>query len=294
MQSVYKKSMSRNPVSGGVRSRLASGALKKRAKENCQMAKATLLAGQSRLVTTRELAKIPTPEPTDTWTPVPHHIVPEVITDLVKEREWGFVDNKNPFQISVTPDNLKMFGVTKVAIPGVQMDAEMQMAIGFRNSHNRTMALRIAVGTSVMVCDNLMITGDLQVRREHTRFIDPRMVLEQAFDRIPEASKRLMEWMVNMRGVNMGAEGGVSFLAEAVEAGALPIGDFMDARRELFLSLEGNNEQIGHRGTLWAAYQTITAQWRDHSLNRTQGYSENLNKLVFSRYPKLAKIAEGA
>jgi hypothetical protein len=57
-----------------------------------------------------------------------------------------------------------MFGVTKITIPGI-LDAEAQLAIGFRNSHDKSMAVRIAVGASVMVCDNMLITGDINIRR---------------------------------------------------------------------------------------------------------------------------------
>lgn len=134
-------------------------------------AKATLTG--SRLVTLKELEAIPTPERTETWKPVPHIVVPRLIDSMVDERSWSFVDPENRYQFAVSKEGDKLFGVTKVVIPGVDVGDEFQMAIGFRNSHDKTLALRIAVGASVFVCDNLIITGDMQVRRIHTGGIDP-------------------------------------------------------------------------------------------------------------------------
>ena len=45
----------------------------------------------------------------------------------------------------------------------------MGLALGFRNSYDRSMALGIAVGASVFVCDNLALTGDITIMKKHTR-----------------------------------------------------------------------------------------------------------------------------
>lgn len=248
-------------------------------------AKATLLAhtGTS-VVTLDHLKTIEVPPATDTWTPVPHITIPQGITEMVQSRGWSFIDpENNRFQVAVTKDGDKMFGVTKITIPDI-LDAEAQLAIGFRNSHDKSMAVRIAVGASVTVCDNMLITGDINIRREHTSRISVMDVLERAFDQIPAAAQAMFGWLNDLKDRQLKAEAGVALLAEAVERKALPIGDFMDARSSFLASYEGANPIINHPGTVWSAYQAVTEQFKKHALSRTQEYTINLNTLVRERY----------
>jgi len=45
---------------------------------------------------------------------------------------------------------------------------DMGLAIGFRNSYDKSMAVGIAIGASVFVCDNLALSGQITVLRKHT------------------------------------------------------------------------------------------------------------------------------
>ena len=246
-------------------------------------AKAVLTGHGTRAVTVKELAKIKTPKATETWKPTPHVEFPEMISDMVVKNGWKFIEPENPFTLTVTKDNAKLFGVTKIIIPGMVMDEDYQLAIGFRNSHDKTLARRIAVGANVIVCSNLMITGDIQVRRIHSINNSTLEAIEAAFEMIPKAAKQLFGWMDNLRTLKISTEAGVAFLADAVEAKALPIPDFMTARESFLKACEQNNPAIKYGNTLWAAYQAVTEQYRDRSLRTNQIFSQNLNKLVETR-----------
>lgn len=236
------------------------------------------------LVTPEELALVPTPAATDTWRPVPHIEVVNTIREMVAGHGWGFVNPDNPFDLAVTETGTKLFGVTTVAIPGYT-DAEknMQLAIGFRHGNDKELAFKVAAGSKVFICSNLIITGDIQITRKHTSGIDIREVLERAFERIPGAAKRLFGWMNNLREMPITVEAGVTLLAEAVEAGALPISDFMTARKAFLLANQGMNPEIEAGGTYWAAYNAVTAQYKKHGLQTNQGYSAALNALFVSK-----------
>jgi len=251
--------------------------------ENTKEAKATLChSGGSQLVTLAQLAELPTPEPTKTWKPIPHADVPTIITDLVTEHGWhyaGSIDD-NPFKISVTPNGNKMFGVCQLVVPGVlEGETDFGLAIGFCNSHDKSMSLQVVVGTNVFICDNMIINGDFKVRREHTSGIDPIESLRKAFGYIPEIAGSFTDWFGGMRNRHIDADEGIGFLAKCVEHKALPIGDFMDARSN-FLNGFLSDLDIQHGGTMWSAYQAVTAQWKKHSLMQLPVYSHNLNELV--------------
>ena len=237
----------------------------------------------TKLVTLKELRAFPVPKPTDTWHPIPHADVVKVVEELVQERGWAFArDGSNRFSLAATTNGSKFFGVTDIVIPQISGDSEFGLALGFRQSYNKTVALKVAVGTNVFVCDNMMITGDIMVRREHTVHIDARAVVNQLLDRVPEASKSTSKWFSQLRHVKMGRAEGVDFLANCVEAGALPMVDFMEAR-SVFLGTTDSPDPAfhpAHMGTLWAAYQSVTLTWKHHSLLRNQNYSASLNEVI--------------
>jgi len=240
--------------------------------------------GGTKSVTVVDLMAVPTPKSTKTWIPVPHADVPLAIERLVKDRGWDFVDPDNKFDIVTTQNDIKMFGVTKIVIPGVAVDSEFQMAIGFRNSHNKSIALRIAIGVNVLVCSNMIISGDIQVRREHVMNINPLAVIGAAFDQIPDAATRLTRWFSDLRSIRLVEADGIAFLATAVEVGALPIANFMDARGSFIEAVRNESGTVLHGETVWAAYQSVTEQFKKHSLYQTQAYSTKLNALVDNKF----------
>jgi len=242
---------------------------------------ATLLAhGDTKEVELDRLWEIETPEPTKTWTPVPHRIIPETLTQLIFEKGWDFANHDRPYRVAINDEGTRLFGVTEVKIPGIE-DEDYGIAIGFRNSHNKTMAARIAIGQAVFVCDNMAFTGDIQIRRQHVGFVDVRAILTQAVDRIPEAAQSMNGWFGEMRQIPVERDRGVSLLASAVEAGALPLQDFMRARERYLNSFEGVDDvQIEHAGTLWAVYQSVTFQWKHRSMLQVPVYNDKLNTLM--------------
>lgn len=242
----------------------------------------------SHLVTLDELRTYSTPEPTKTWRPVAHADIPDMIAKAILAAGWHFTGTDDPvrpeFQLSVTENGTKMFGITKIGIPGLLEGEEFGLALGFRNSHDKSIAFQLVIGTDVFVCDNMMFSGGFKVRREHTINISVSEVIEGTFREIPSATEKLGGWFGGLRQLPMGSDEGVSFLARAVEVKALPIGDFMNAR-SIFLGSFKSEErtQIQHGGTMWSVYQAITAQWKKHSPMQIPEYSRNLNALVLGK-----------
>lgn len=236
----------------------------------------------AKIATLEQLREIPTPEGTNTWKPIPHVVVPELIDKMVEERGWGFADEQNKYQFTVSKEGARMFGVTKVIIPGVDTGDEFQMAVGFRNSHDKTVALRIAIGTHVLVCDNMMITGDIQVKRIHWNSVDPEEAMIEAFDLIPGAAQQLSAWFGGLREIEMNGSEGVALLASCVEKTALPISSFMDARNSFLEAFRGDSETIQHGKSAWGVYQAVTQQYKQRNIFQLQYYSTRLNEIFSS------------
>ena len=71
---------------------------------------------------------------------------------------------------------------------GWDPDNDHGLAIGMRNTHDKSFAASLVAGTRVFVCDNLGFNGEVMLSRLHTRFIArdlPRLVTD-AFSKIIE------------------------------------------------------------------------------------------------------------
>ena len=95
---------------------------------------------------------MPTPLPTETHRPIPHHEVVQALIETLGFRHIGVVQD----EYAVSPDGMKMFGV-------LDLETEIQgcrFAIGIRNSHDKTMRLALTCGYRVFVCSNMAFSGD--------------------------------------------------------------------------------------------------------------------------------------
>jgi hypothetical protein len=128
-----------------------------------------------------ELASLPTPDPTETWKPVPHY-------DLV----CSLVEGLGKHEIQITReeyatsgnDHARFFGVLDLVIPGLKQP-DYAMALGIRGSNDRSMAIQATAGARVFVCDNLAFSGDsgtIVLRKKHTSRLDLSAVVPPAID----------------------------------------------------------------------------------------------------------------
>lgn len=236
----------------------------------------------SERITVNDLATIPTPEPTATWKPIPHFDIPNMIENSILARHWQFADPKNKFDLAVTPDNRRLFGVANLVIPGNEYNNEFGLAMGFCNSHDKTLALRLAAGTRVFVCDNLTISGDIKFTRRHTTGLDIQELIDEALGQIPEAAQVESIWYKQLQTIHISQEAGIAYLATAVAAKALPLTSFLDARAIWMGQHESPDPAFhpAHEGTLWAAYQAITLQWRGTSLPNIQQHTAKLHEIT--------------
>jgi len=119
----------------------------------------TLHAG-ARAVSYDELRASPTPTPTDSHLPVPHHEIVELARYTL-----GFYGHEIAEEHhALMPDGMRYFGLmTLRSAYGSYTDV-----IGLRNSHDKSFPIGIAFGSRVFVCDNTAFSGEHVIRRKHT------------------------------------------------------------------------------------------------------------------------------
>jgi len=116
----------------------------------------------SNLVTRDELDTVPIPEATDSYQPVSHYVLANTLATIGQDLLRGYALSRE--QYGLARQGQQMFAIQTYS----RENSEMGLSIGFRNSYDKSMAVGIAIGASVFVCDNLALTGDITVLKKHT------------------------------------------------------------------------------------------------------------------------------
>jgi hypothetical protein len=112
-----------------------------------------------------DLALIPVPEASPTYTPVPHFDLARSLTTIAQDMLRGFELSSERFEVARLGN--QMFATLSFS----NSDANMKLTVGFRNSYDKSLALGIAIGSQVIVCSNLMFVGDITVLKRHSKNI---------------------------------------------------------------------------------------------------------------------------
>jgi Domain of unknown function (DUF932) len=110
------------------------------------------------------LKALETPPATDTWTPIPHYDLVVALEGQLKARGISIVKERFAVQ------KAKLFGVIDT---DYQVTEEGGAAIGIRTANDKSLALQLAIGYRIFICDNMAFHGDLiALRRKHTANLD--------------------------------------------------------------------------------------------------------------------------
>ena len=104
-----------------------------------------------------------TPPPTDTHFPIPHARILELAVDGLERQGLHVVESEH----ALAHDGDRYFGLLQLR-NGAQ-DGDFGLVAAIRNTHDRTYAASMALGSHVFVCDNLAFSGEVTFARKHTR-----------------------------------------------------------------------------------------------------------------------------
>lgn len=112
--------------------------------------------------TKADLASVPVPDATESYHPVPYgRFIEEVELHVPR-----FGLNVRSSQFALAREGGQMFGVLTCG-NGVP-DRDYALAIGVRNSYDRSLAVGLTLGSRVFCCDNLAFSGEVTMHRKHT------------------------------------------------------------------------------------------------------------------------------
>jgi hypothetical protein len=154
-----------------------------------------LLHGSGNSATLEEVRAIPLPLATRTYQPVSHEYLSKMLVEMAEHLLPSFTRAVSHYGLA--SEGNKMFGVHTFK----SSNTSMGLSIGFRNSYDRSMSVGIAVGASVMVCDNLALCGDITILRKHTRNVirDMQTLALAGIYRSQKAYSQILEDAETMR-----------------------------------------------------------------------------------------------
>lgn len=147
-----------------------------------------------REVTLNDLATLEAPQSTSTWFPIPHFEVWAAASKAL--RSAGYEIGKQRF--SVSHRNHRFFGILDLQS---QILDDVSLAVGIRNSTDKSFPIGFACGSRVFVCDNLAFTSEIVVSKKHTRFGVERYVegLSKAVASLGQYQEAHARWIDRLR-----------------------------------------------------------------------------------------------
>jgi hypothetical protein len=112
--------------------------------------------------TKADLASVPVPDPTDSYVPVPYARFVEEVELHVPRFGLAIEDER----FALARDGSQMFGV--LTCTNGHGARDYALAIGLRNSYDRSIAVGLVAGSRVFCCDNLAFSGEAAMHRKHT------------------------------------------------------------------------------------------------------------------------------
>jgi hypothetical protein len=206
--------------------------------------------------TKQTLLNAPVPQQTRTYKPVSHVQLMDLTMQGIEKA--GFTLDREMY--SAARDGAIANG--RFTIRNV-MDKEMQLEVGWQNSYDKSLTLKFAIGTRIMVCQNGCVFGDYGAfKKKHVGEIQtfaPHAITEyikgagEVFRKMQEQRDRMKEIEVSRR-------------TQAELIGRMMLEEqFIQSTQLNIISRELNNPTFdyGAPGSMWELYQFTTQAMRE-------------------------------
>jgi hypothetical protein len=113
--------------------------------------------------TRADLASVPVPDETSSYTPIPYaRLLEEIELQLPR---FGLTVTDEQFGLA--REGSQLFGV--LTVQNGNNAADWSLTLGLRSSYDRSLSVGLVAGYRVTVCDNLSFNGEVESTRKHTR-----------------------------------------------------------------------------------------------------------------------------
>lgn len=159
------------------------------------------LSHKNPLVTHEQLKALPEPRARGSvHNPIPHHLLVSALR--VEAMERGYDVRRE--ELALGMNGSALFGVLDLMPSGVVVAEDRGLSLGFRNSVNSTLSIKVVAGTRVFVCDNLALSGDLiALQRRNTKGLDLEVALAEGFNKFLQHSSALDRQIMRLQAASI-------------------------------------------------------------------------------------------
>lgn len=164
------------------------------------------------LVEYDELKTIPTPAPVGRWHPVGHSTVLDTVVGTLTGAGYTIKSQA----LAVARDGKRFFGTLDLSTP---LSDGVALAVGIRNSTDKSFPLGFAAGSRVFVCSNLSFNAELLVKRKHTRLAVGRWNNEigGAVEKLPTFAAAEQTRITRLKALELTDDQALAFIIRAME-----------------------------------------------------------------------------
>jgi len=252
-----------------------------------------------------DLGKVALPEKTDSYIPVHHQELAEMIknsaTELLrqplKSESYALArDGQRMFGMQVYGEDRKCetckgYGTVDESLAAVLTSHECPnckgtgwepdefgLAVAFRNSYDKSMSIGIALGFNVFLCDNLAINGEVRMIRKHTKNVWEQVdkeLVHTLYRKRPEMEIRFREDVSLYKSTTLGIKEGYEFLGLCAGVKVLSPTQMSVALNEW--RKVGPDDQFG---TCWQLYNAVTFALKSTPVHRVLEAHQQLHQLM--------------
>ena len=221
--------------------------------------------------TKADLAAVPVPEPTESYHPVPYgRFVEEVELHVPR---FGLRIESSAFALA--REGSQMFGVL-TCVNG-KPAADYALAIGIRNSYDRSLSVGLVAGTRVFCCDNLAFSGEVTMHRKHTVhvFRDLPDLIYRMLSQVSSMRERIDGEIAAMKAEVLGPHRAHHLMVEVIRANVLPASRLP---KVIEAWEEPRHEEFAPR-TAWSLFNAFTEVQKDSGPRAQMDGSLRLSQL---------------
>jgi hypothetical protein len=168
--------------------------------------------------TPEDLASVLVPEETESYFPVSYaRFVEEVALHVPR---FGLAIDRQEFALA--REGAQMFGV--LTCSNGHGAADYGLALGLRNSYDRSLAVGLVVGQRVFCCDNLAFSGEVTMARKHTVhvFRDLPDLIYRMLSKVSSLRERMDAEIAAMKARDLDERDAHHLMVEAIRAHVVP------------------------------------------------------------------------
>lgn len=215
------------------------------------------------------------PAATDTYAPIPNSYFLETIPNLINSKTYLRTTGSRVYTNFLGTQLVSFTDVVDNRREGEQ--GEIRMMFGSRNSYDKSRSAALAVGATVMICGNGMISGDMMTfRRKHTGSIATELdvKVDVAIENMVTGFDRILVEVDIMKNFNLTRKQKAEIL------GVMYFEENMVSPNQLSIIKEELIRSPHFSGnTLWDLYNNVT-----ESLKRSHPFSHIENHVRLHKF----------